>query len=50
MAFAKLKSLLRSRAIHTVDALWKALGQLIDCFSPNECANLLRHDGYFQSA
>jgi transposase len=46
MAFAKLKSLLRSRAIRTVDALWKAL----DCFSPNECANLLRHDGYFQSA
>jgi transposase len=49
MAFAKLKSLLRSCAIRTVDALWKALGQLVGGFSPDECANLLRHSGYFQS-
>lgn len=50
MAFAKLKSLLRSRAIRTVAALWDALGKLVDCFRPDECANFLRHDGYFQSA
>lgn len=50
MAFAKLKSLLRSRAIRTVDTLWNALGKLVDCFGPDECANFLRHDGYFQSA
>lgn len=50
MAFAKLKSLLRSRAIRTVDTLWNALGKLVDRFSPAECANFLRHDGYFQSA
>ena len=49
-AFAKLKALLRARAIRTVDALWNALGSLVDCFTPEECANFLRHDGYFQSA
>ena len=48
-AFAKLKSLLRARARRTVDALWKALGSLVDCFSPGECANFLRNAGYFQS-
>jgi transposase len=49
-AFAKLKALLRARAIRTVDALWNALGNLVDCFSAAECANFLRHAGYFQSA
>jgi transposase len=49
-AFAKLKALLRARALRTVDALWKALGSLVDCFTPQECINFLRHDGYFQSA
>jgi transposase len=48
-AFAKLKALLRATALRTVEALWNALGNLIDCFSPNECANFLRHAGYFQS-
>ena len=50
MAFSKLKALLRARAIRTVDALWNALGTLVDCFMPEECANYFRHDGYFQSA
>ena len=49
-AFAKLKALLRSRALRTVEALWKALGALVDCFSPQECANFLQNAGYFQSA
>jgi len=48
-AFAKLKALLRASAIRTVEALWKALGNLVDYFSPEECASFLRHDGYFQS-
>jgi transposase len=48
-AFAKLKALLRAKAIRTVDALRKALGSLVDCFTPEECANYLRHGGYFQS-
>ncbi len=50
MAFAKLKALLRARAIRTVEALWNALRPLIECFTPDECANFLRHAGYFQSA
>ena len=49
MAFAKLKSLLRARAIRTVEALWHALKPLLDCFDPDECAHYLRHAGYFQS-
>jgi hypothetical protein len=30
--------------------LCKALGDLCDSFSPTECANYFRHNGYFQSA
>lgn len=50
MASAKLKALLRSKAIRTVEALWAALGSLSGCFTPEECANFFRHDGYFKSA
>jgi transposase len=50
LAFSKLKALLRAKAIRTAEALWKALGDLCDNFSPRECANYFRHDGYFQSA
>ena len=46
-AFAKLKALLRAKALRTVEALWNALGDLVTCFSPAECANYLRHAGYF---
>ncbi len=49
-AFAKLKALLRARAVRTVDALWNALGDVVRCFSAVECANFFRHAGYFQSA
>jgi transposase len=37
-AFAKLKALLRTAARRTVDALWHAIGQALDAFSPAECA------------
>jgi len=50
MAFGKLQALLRTRTTRTVDALWNALRTLVDCFTPEECANFFRHDGYFQSA
>jgi transposase len=51
LAFSKLKALLlRAKAIRTADALWKALGDLCDCFSPAECANYFHHGGCFQSA
>ena len=49
-AFAKLKSLLRARALRTIDALWNALGNIVDCFTPTECANFMRHAGYVRSA
>src|SRR4051812_43521029 len=46
LAFSKLKALLRAKAIRTADALGKALGDLCGSFSPRECANYFRHDGY----
>jgi transposase len=46
-AFAKLKALLRAKALRTVEALWTALGDLVAGFAPAECANYLRHAGYF---
>ncbi|MBV8868497.1 MAG: transposase [Acetobacteraceae bacterium] len=48
--FAKLKAVLRAKAIRTVDALWAALGTIADVITPAECANYLRNAGYFQSA
>ena len=47
--FAKLKALLRSAATRTVDALWHAIGQALDAFSPAECASYLAHAGYVPS-
>ena len=45
-AFAKLKALLRTAATRTVDALWQAIGQALDAFSPAECSHYLAHAGY----
>jgi len=50
MAFAKLKSLLRKKALRTIDAVNNALGAIADVFTPEECRAYLRHAGYFQSA
>jgi transposase len=49
MVFAKIKAQLRARAVRTVDALWKALGNIAQCVTPEECGNFFRHAGYFQS-
>jgi len=49
LLFSKLKRLLRSTAARTVDALWTAIGQLLDHFDPVECANYIRHCGYAHS-
>lgn len=46
MAFSKLKRLLRKAAARTVEALWEAIGRLLDRFGPRECANYIRHAGY----
>ena len=45
-AFAKLKGLLRAAAERTVEGLWRAIGQLLDRFAPDECRNYFRHCGY----
>jgi transposase len=49
MVFAKIKSVLRKKALRTVEALWKQLGEISECISPTECRNYLHHAGYFQS-
>ena len=46
MAFAKLKALLRARAIRTIDALWRAIGEICDLFSPQECQSFFPAAGY----
>jgi transposase len=46
MAFAKLKAHLRKRAIRTIDALWHAIGDICDLFSPVECRNYFKAAGY----
>lgn len=49
LMFSKLKTLLRQAAERTVDALWNRIGELLDNFTPQECANFLRHAGYNQT-
>jgi transposase len=44
--FAKLKALLRKAAARTRDALWDAIGQSLNGFSPDECHNYLANSGY----
>ena len=45
-AFAKLKALLRKAAERSVEALWAKIGDLLDAFTPQECANYFRNAGY----
>ena len=49
MVFSKLKALLRKAAARTRDALWDAIAQVLDAFTPDECANYLTHEGYASS-
>jgi len=46
MAFAKLKALLRKAAVRTVTGLWDMIGDLIACFTPQECENYFAACGY----
>lgn len=45
-AFAKLWRLLRTAAERTLPDLWRRIGQCVELFTPQECANDLRHAGY----
>ena len=48
-SFAKLKGLLRKTQARTLEALWSAIGSLMDQFSSSECERYIRHCGYCQS-
>ena len=45
-AFAKLKTLLRKAAARTIDQLWRIIGNCLDAFTPEECANYFAAAGY----
>ncbi len=44
--FAKLKRLLRKAEERTTEATWRRIGELLDHFKPDECANYIRNAGY----
>ena len=44
--FAKLKHLLRKVAARTVETVCAAIGQLLNAFTAEECANYFRNAGY----
>jgi len=44
--FAKLKTLLRKAAERTVEATWRRIGSLLQCFTAAECANYITNAGY----
>jgi transposase len=44
--FAKLKHLLRKAAARTIETVVAAIGELLDTFTPQECANYLANAGY----
>jgi len=44
--FAKLKHLMRKAAERTIEATWKRIGKLLDCFKPDECQRYLANAGY----
>src|SRR5277367_5253300 len=47
--FAKLKHFLRKAAARTVDAVCLAIGEVLQLFSPGECASYLANSGYGQT-
>ena len=49
LLFAKLKTLLRKAAERSVGSLWDRIGKALNEFTPTECSNYLRHDGYASS-
>jgi transposase len=44
--FAKLKHFLRKAAARTVEAVCAAIGEILQAFTPEECANYLTNSGY----
>ena len=46
MAFSKLKAHLRRAGARTIDALWRAVGEICGLFLPEECWNFFKAAGY----
>src|SRR5947199_1753393 len=44
--FAKIKHLLRAAQPRDVEATWRKVGDLLNLFSKDECANYLHNSGY----
>jgi transposase len=44
--FAKFKALLRKASARTVDELWQTIADILDRFTPEECANYFRNSQY----
>ena len=45
-AFSKIKTLLRKAAERSFDALWAAIGRIIETIRPPECRNYFANSGY----
>lgn len=48
-SFAKLKAHLRKAGERPIPALWSRIGTIFDTFTPEECNNYFKHDGYGSS-
>ena len=46
MAFSKLKAHLRRTGARTIEALWRAVGEICDLFEPQECWNFFKAAEY----
>ena len=47
--FAKLKHLLRKANARTIEAVCATIGDILQAFTPEECANYFRNSGYAQT-
>ena len=47
--FAKLKHFLRKTAARTVEAVYLAIGEILQRFAPEECASYFANSGYAQT-
>jgi transposase len=44
--FAKLKHLIRAAEPRDIEATWRKIGELLELFSQEECANYFKNSGY----
>ena len=45
-AFTKLKHRMRKTQARSRENLWRAVGSILDSFTPDQCANYLPNKGY----